>query len=159
MTTAPPDTLPAPDAPPAPCLALEDNLCFALYSASHAFTAAYKPLLRPLGLTYPQYLVLLLLWEADGPSVKELGTRLHLDSGTLTPLLKRLAAAGLLRRERDGRDERQVRIHLTEAGRALRARAAEVQAALVCAVGEEADAVATLLRRLGGLAERLRAAA
>ncbi len=105
---------------------LEDNLCFALYSASRAFTRAYQPLLEPLGLTYPQYLVMLVLWERDDVSVRELGERLHLDSGTLTPLLKRLEEAGTVRRRRDPEDERVVRIALTDAGRALQERAKTV---------------------------------
>ncbi len=85
---------------------LDNQLCFAVYSASHAFSQAYRPHLEPLGLTYPQYLVLLVLWEKDGLSVKELGKRLFLDSGTLTPLLKRMEQGGWLTRKRDSRDER-----------------------------------------------------
>ena len=102
---------------------LDHQLCFALYAASLAMTKAYRPLLAPLGLTYPQYLVMLVLWEGDGLTVKQAGERLGLDSGTLTPLLKRLEAAGLLQRLRDAADERRVRLQLTAAGRALRARA------------------------------------
>src|SRR5512141_147840 len=94
-------------------LHLEDQLCFALYNASRALTRAYAPLLAPLGVTYPQYLVLLVLWERDGLPVKELGERLTLDSGTLTPLLKRLEHQGLVERRRGEDDERIVRIHLT----------------------------------------------
>src|SRR5436190_22787125 len=101
-------------------LLLGNQLCFAIYSTAHAFNRVYKPLLDALGLTYPQYLVMLILWEREGPSVSEIGERLHLDSGTLTPLLKRLEAAGLVRRARDPADERQVRIALTLKGRALR---------------------------------------
>jgi MarR family transcriptional regulator, organic hydroperoxide resistance regulator len=147
----------SPTAPSPPCRRLEDNLCFAVYAANHAHAAAYKPLLEPLGLTYPQYLVLLVLWERDGPAVKEIGARLHLDSGTLTPLLKRMEAAGLLRRERDAEDERQVRIRLTETGRSLRAEAAEVQGALSCVLGEAEEALAALRSGLTGLTSRLRA--
>ena len=110
-TTAPPNP---------PELLLDNQLCFALYSASLAMTKLYKPLLDTLGLTYPQYLVMLALWERDGLTVSELGERLFLDSGTLTPLLKRLEAAGLLVRLRDVQDERRVRITLTGQGRALR---------------------------------------
>ena len=106
--------------PSPPELLLDNQLCFALYSASLAMTKLYKPLLDALGLTYPQYLVMLALWERDGLTVSELGERLFLDSGTLTPLLKRLEAAGLLVRLRDVQDERRVRISLTPAGRALR---------------------------------------
>ncbi|WP_312565126.1 MarR family transcriptional regulator [Diaphorobacter sp.] len=106
--------------PSPPELLLDNQLCFALYSASLAMTKLYKPLLDTLGLTYPQYLVMLALWERDGLTVSELGERLFLDSGTLTPLLKRLESAGLLARLRDVQDERRVRITLTGQGRALR---------------------------------------
>lgn len=106
-----------------PLLQLDNQVCFALYSASLAMTKLYKPLLESIGLTYPQYLVMLVLWEQDGFTVSELGERLYLDSGTLTPLLKRLETGGHLRRERDAEDERRVRISLTEAGRALRDKA------------------------------------
>ena len=105
-------------------LRLEDQLCFALYSASRAVTSAYRPLLDELGLTYPQYLVLLVLWEDDACSIGQLGDRLHLDSGTLSPLLKRLEAAGLVRRQRSDTDERRVEVTLTADGRALEDRAA-----------------------------------
>src|SRR3954466_12056566 len=104
-------------------LRLTRQLCFAVYAAGHAFNRIYKPILEPLGLTYPQYLVLLVLWEQDGLTVKEIGQRLHLDSGTLTPVLKRLQAMGYVQRSRDLPDERQVRVTLTERGRAVRARA------------------------------------
>src|SRR5579862_7368591 len=107
-------------------LALDKQLCFALYSASLAMTKVYKPLLAPLGLTYPQYLVMLALWEDDGQPVGVLGERLALDSGTLTPLLKRLEAQGQLSRERDATDERRVIVRLTSAGRALKIRARKV---------------------------------
>ena len=107
-------------------LLLDNQLCFALYSASLAMTKLYKPLLAELGLTYPQYLVMLVLWERDGVMVSELSDRLYLDSGTLTPLLKRLEAALLLVRVRDVADERRVHITLTAAGRKLKAKAALV---------------------------------
>lgn len=116
-------------------LQLDDQLCFALYSASRAMTRAYAPLLEPLGLTYPQYLVLLVLWERDGVPIKQLGERLALDSGTLTPLLKRLAAQDLVERRRGEDDERVVRIHLTAAGRALRSKARKVPMELACRAG------------------------
>src|SRR6202521_5867464 len=114
-------------------LLLGNQLCFAIYSTAHAFNRVYKPLLDRLGLTYPQYLVMLVLWEGDGLTVKEIGERLFLDSGTLTPLLKRLEAAGRVHRTRDHADERQVRVTLTDAGRALREQAAAVPPMLLCA--------------------------
>lgn len=123
-----------PNATPATAhnaLLLDQQLCFALYSSSLAMTKLYKPLLEPLGLTYPQYLVLLVLWEGDGCMVSELGERLYLDSGTLTPLLKRMQTAGWLQRQRDSDDERRVRVHLTEAGRQLREQAAAIPACVL----------------------------
>lgn len=105
-------------------LRLEEQLCFALYSASRAVTSAYRPLLDELNLTYPQYLVLLVLWEDDACTIGQLGDRLHLDSGTLSPLIKRLEAAGLVRRQRSNADERRVDVTLTAEGRALEDRAA-----------------------------------
>jgi MarR family transcriptional regulator, organic hydroperoxide resistance regulator len=109
-----------------PALLLDNQLCFALYSTSLAMTKLYKPLLETLGLTYPQYLVMLVLWERDGLMVSELGERLFLDSGTLTPLLKRLESSGLIARIRDVHDERRVHITLTAVGRALKTQAAEI---------------------------------
>jgi len=107
-------------------LLLDQQLCFALYAASRSVTGLYRPLLEPLGLTYPQYLVMLVLWEQDGLTVRELGQRLQLDSGTLTPLLKRLQAAGLVTRQRRKEDEREVDIRLTDAGLALRDQASGI---------------------------------
>lgn len=112
-------------------LLLDNQLCFALYSASLAMTKLYKPLLENLGLTYPQYLVMLVLWERDGLMVSELGERLFLDSGTLTPLLKRLEASGLIARIRDVNDERKVHISLTQAGRTLKAEATQIPACIL----------------------------
>ena len=109
-----------------PALLLDNQLCFALYSTSLAMTKLYKPLLEKLELTYPQYLVMLVLWERDGLMVSELGERLFLDSGTLTPLLKRLESASLIARIRDVQDERRVHITLTAAGRTLKTQAAEI---------------------------------
>ncbi len=105
-------------------LVLRRQVCFALYAASRAMTDVYRPILDAVGLTYPQYLVLLVLWERDGdaPAVSELGAELRLDSGTLSPLLKRLEAVGLVVRRRSARDERRVEVELTDAGRALRER-------------------------------------
>ncbi len=125
-------------------LRLEKQLCFAIYAASHAFTRAYRVLLEPLGLTYPQYLVLLVLWERDAMRVKEIGRKLQLDSGTLTPLLKRLEGIGFVRRVRDLEDERQVSIVLTAAGQALEARAASIPSDLHCMTGMPADEIITL---------------
>ncbi len=132
-------------------LRLSDQLCFVTYSAAQAFNRVYKPLLDPLGLTYPQYLVLLVLWEADNVTVKEIGQRLFLDSGTLTPLLKRLQAAGIVERTRDVQDERQVRITLTQKGRDLQAPVRKAWDQVVCAVGlapEEFDVLKAQITRL-----------
>jgi DNA-binding MarR family transcriptional regulator len=125
-------------------LQLDEQLCFALYSASRAMTRTYAPLLEPLGVTYPQYVVLLVLWERDGVPIHELGTRLALDSGTLTPLLKRLERQGLVERRRGVDDERVVRIHLTASGRALRLRARKIPADLACRAGYDAGSDASM---------------
>ena len=121
-------------------LRLDNQICFAVYSAAHAFNRVYKPLLDRLGLTYPQYLVMLVLWERDNIPLKDIGERLFLDSGTLTPLLKRLQAADLIKRTRSTEDERQVLIELTPEGHALREKAKAVPqsilAASACSVGE-----------------------
>jgi DNA-binding MarR family transcriptional regulator len=138
-------------------LQLDHQLCFALYSSSLAMTKLYKPLLDPLGLTYPQYLAMLVLWESDGVTVSQLGERLMLDSGTLTPLLKRLEAAGLVQRLRDSADERRVRVQLTREGRALKRRALAVPEAVACAAGCELDELARLTARLKTLREQLTA--
>jgi DNA-binding MarR family transcriptional regulator len=111
---------------------LDLQLCFALYAASRAMTNAYRPLLQDIDLTYPQYLVMLVLWQQDDVSIGELGEQLHLDSGTLTPLLKRLEARQLIKRARDPADERQVRLTLTRAGEAMRQAASFVPVALKC---------------------------
>jgi DNA-binding MarR family transcriptional regulator len=129
-------------------LKLDHQLCFALYSASLAMTKLYKPLLEPLGLTYPQYLVMLVLWEGDGVTVSQLGDRLALDSGTLTPLLKRLQAGGLVQRLRDTADERRVLLQLTAAGRAMKKQALAVPQAVACASGCALDELAALTARL-----------
>ena len=132
-------------------LNLTHQLCFDLYAASRAVTKAYRPLLDPLGLTYPQYLVLLVLWEHDSRTVKALGQALQLDSGTLSPLLKRLESAGLIQRQRRSDDEREVEVGLTAAGAALKERAASVPAAIACKVdmrGAERRALQADLRRL-----------
>jgi DNA-binding MarR family transcriptional regulator len=120
---------------PAPSVLLDDQLCFALYAASRAVTARYRPMLDALGLTYPQYLVMMLLWEDDHQTVGQLGARLALDSGTLSPLLKRLTAAGLVTRNRRVEDERSVSIALTDRGRALREDALAVSEEMIGAIG------------------------
>ncbi|MGP6087284.1 MarR family winged helix-turn-helix transcriptional regulator [Antarctobacter jejuensis] len=107
-------------------LSPQEMLCFALYSAGHAMQQAYKPILDPMGITYPQYLVLSALWSADDQTLGSLGIQMQLASNTLTPLVKRLEAKGLVTRTRDPQDERQVRIRLTEEGRAMQAQSAEV---------------------------------
>lgn len=140
-------------------LRLDHQLCFALYSTSLAMTKLYKPLLTELGLTYPQYLALLALWERDRQRVSDLGARLFLDSGTLTPLLKRLEAADLVCRQRSREDERTVIIHLTEAGRALKARAAAVPGCVLKATGCSLDEVMNLTRRVQALRDQVGALA
>jgi DNA-binding MarR family transcriptional regulator len=107
-------------------LDLREFLCFSIYSASHAFNRVYQPLLKDLGLTYPQFIAMILLWERDGQTVGELGQQLFLQSNTLTPMLKRLETLGYIKRSRDSADERQVRINLTEAGRKLRLRSSDI---------------------------------
>ncbi|PZU91217.1 MAG: MarR family transcriptional regulator [Chelatococcus sp.] len=133
---------------------LDDLVCFAVYSASHAFNQLYKPLLDALGLTYPQYLVMLLLWAKDDRTVGELGEELLLESNTLTPLLKRLESAGLIGRSRDPADERKVRVRLSERGKALRDEAQEVPAC----IGEATGLSFPELRRLTGEINALRRA-
>jgi MarR family transcriptional regulator, organic hydroperoxide resistance regulator len=143
---------------PVSLLKLDSQLCFAVYAAAQAFTATYKPLLEPLGLTYPQYLTMLVLWEEDGLTVSAIGDRLGLDSGTLTPLLKRLEAAGLVSRTRDAADERQVRIALTPVGRSLKQKAKTIPAKLLCASGMSLAEIKGLHGALGRLGSNLRAA-
>ncbi len=134
-------------------LALDSQLCFAIYTANRAVTARYRPLLAKLGLTYPQYLVMLVLWQADREGervrVSDIGQRLRLDTGTLTPLLKRLEGAALVERRRDSRDERVVSIVLTARGRELRKRALAIPEQLMCSSGIDPQ-------RLGALREELR---
>ncbi|MBT9470401.1 MAG: MarR family transcriptional regulator [Pseudomonadota bacterium] len=139
-------------------LRLDNQLCFALYAASGLVTRAYRPLLEPLGLTYPQYLVMLALWEQAPRTVKALGQALELDSGTLTPLLKRLESAGFVTRTRDVQDERRVQIALTQAGEALREKAAEVPVALACQLQLPLDEIANLRTTLQDLARKMKAA-
>ena len=141
--------------PPEQALLLDNQLCFALYSASLAMTKVYKPLLDELGLTYPQYLVMLALWERDGVAVSELGQRLRLDSGTLTPLLKRLEAAGLIARLRAVEDERRVHLTITAAGRRLRARAEKVPSCVLQAADCSVSELVELTRQVQQLRDRL----
>ena len=142
---------------PNPMLQLDNQLCFALYSTSLAMTKLYKPLLAELGLTYPQYLAMLALWEQDGQMVSELGERLYLDSGTLTPLLKRLEAAGYISRLRDVQDERRVHITLSAAGRKLKARAAKIPGCILSASQCALPELAALTSQLQTLRQRLAA--
>ena len=142
---------------PAPLglLQLDNQICFAVYSTAHAFNRIYKPLLDRLGLTYPQYLVMLVLWERDDVPVKFIGERLFLDSGTLTPLLKRLEAAGLVRRTRSAEDERQVMIALTPRGQTLREKARTVPHGVLAASACSVDELVSMKNDLLALRDRL----
>src|SRR6195952_3632674 len=139
-------------------LLLGNQICFAVYSTAHAFNRVYKPLLDKLGLTYPQYLVMMVLWEQDGVPVKDIGAKLFLDSGTLTPLLKRMEAADLIKRTRSAEDERQVLISLTAQGQALKEKARAVPegilASSACSIGE----LSAIRDEIVGLRDRLNAA-
>ena len=139
-------------------LMLGNQLCFAVYSTAHAFNRVYKPLLDRLGLTYPQYLVMLVLWERDDVPLKEIGEKLFLDSGTLTPLLKRLEAAHLVRRTRSTEDERQVLIALTPQGHALKEKAKSVPPAILAASGCTIGELTGLKKNLIALRDQLNAA-
>ena len=139
-------------------LKLDNQLCFAVYSASLAMTKLYKPALEKLNLTYPQYLVMLVLWESDGLMVSEVGQRLSLDSGTLTPLLKRLESTGLVARIRDVADERRVHVSLTAAGRKLKTRAASVPGCLLAATQCSIPELIALTKQIQTLRDRIKAA-
>lgn len=143
-------TKPAPAKPlkPEDPLGLDNQLCFVLYSSSLLMTKLYKPLLDEIGLTYPQYLAMLALWEEDGITVSRLGERLYLDSGTLTPLLKRLEKAGLVKRERNEKDERQVLVRVTPEGKALKRQAAGIPRKVAIASGLSLDEILNLRKRL-----------
>ena len=141
-----------------PMPTIDQMLCFAVYAAGHAFTRFYKPRLEALDLTYPQYLAFLVLWERDDITVKALGERLFLDSGTITPLIKRLEARGLVNRRRDEDDERQVRITLTAEGRGHKAKAEAVPLAVAQGMGLTRDGAEALRLELLALRERLDAA-
>jgi len=143
----------AADAP----LLLGNQICFAIYSTAHAFNRVYKPLLDRLGLTYPQYLVMLVLWERDGVPVKDIGERLFLDSGTLTPLLKRLEAAQLIKRTRNTADERQVLIALTSLGQVLKEKARTVPQSILAASACSIAELSAMKNDLVALRERLNA--
>ncbi|WP_341907803.1 MarR family transcriptional regulator [Polaromonas sp. YR568] len=149
-----PSKTPSPDKTSA-MLRLDNQLCFALYSTSLAMTKLYKPLLENLGLTYPQYLVMLVLWERDDLTVSALGEKLYLDSGTLTPLLKRLEVAGLISRLRAAEDERRVHITLTAAGRKLKAKAAEVPGCIMSAAQCSVPELISLTQQVQALRQRL----
>src|SRR5947199_5813442 len=138
-------------------LLLGNQICFAVYSTAHAFNRVYKPLLDRLGLTYPQYLVMLVLWERDDVPLKDIGERLFLDSGTLTPLLKRLEAAELIKRTRSTEDERQVLIDLTPQGQALREKARTVPQAILAASACSVTELSAIKTELIALRDRLNA--
>lgn len=137
----------------------ESMLCFDIYATHHAVGQIYQPLLSEIGLTYPQYLVMVTLWGGDGLTVGELGARLDLESSTLTPLIKRLEAQGLLTRKRDVNDERKVRISLTSAGKALQDDAAHVRGCIIEAFGLSMEEFVDLHEKLGRLRARLKAKA
>jgi DNA-binding MarR family transcriptional regulator len=132
-------------------LCLDNQLCFALYAASHAIKKAYRPLLDQLGLTYPQYLILMVLWTENALKVSDIGQRLHLDSGTLTPVLKRLETTGLVKRARRLQDEREVEISLTPEGQALRTRALGVRRDVVSLLKMTESQIASLRNELNSL--------
>ena len=139
-------------------LLLDNQLCYALYAAAHRMTKSYRPMLERMGLTYPQYLVLLVLWETDGVTVSEIGRRLRLDSGTLTPVLKRLEAAGLVLRQRRRSDEREVEIALTPHGRDLRGEAVAVRQSVMCQLNMTEMEIQAMRADLNALIENLSAA-
>jgi MarR family transcriptional regulator, organic hydroperoxide resistance regulator len=138
-------------------LRLDNQICFAVYSTAHAFNRVYKPLLDRLGLTYPQYLVMLVLWEHDGIPVKDIGERLFLDSGTLTPLLKRLEAAQFIKRTRSTEDERQVLIALTPQGQALQDKARNVPQSILAASACTVEELSAMKNEIVALRDRLNA--
>lgn len=142
----------APSDAPIEALRLDNQLCFALYGAANRMTRLYRPMLDALGLTYPQYLAMLVLWEASPRTVGALGDALDLDSSTLTPLLKRLEAGGLVERTRDPDDERRVIVTLTQKGRDLREKAVSVPEKLFCALEMPLESMGTLRERLKTLA-------
>lgn len=142
---------PAPSAP----AGLGEFLCFAVYSANHAFNRVYQPLLREPGLTYPQFIALMLLWERDDQTVGDLGEKLFLQSNTLTPMLKRMESLGYIKRSRDSADERQVRVRLTEAGRKLQLRATEIVRRVADATGLQGKQIKQLTEEITALRKAL----
>ena len=143
-------------APPAAIpLELQDFLCFAIYAAGHAFNGVYQPLLKDVGLTYPQFIAMVLLWEEDGQTVGALGEKLFLQSNTLTPMLKRLETLGYVRRSRDPEDERQVRIKLTEAGHKLQLKASDIVRGVRKATGLQEKQVKELVQKVDALRQSL----
>ena len=144
---------PAP--PTAIPMELQDFLCFAVYAASHAFNGVYQPLLKDVGLTYPQFIAMVLLWEQDGQTVGKLGEKLFLQSNTLTPMLKRLETLGYIKRSRDPADERQVRIKLTEAGRKLQLKASDIVRGVRKATGLQEKQVKELVEKVDALRQAL----
>lgn len=136
-------------------LELGEFLCFAIYSAGHAFNRVYQPLLKQFELTYPQFIAMVVLWGQDGQTVGELGERLFLQSNTLTPMLKRLEALGYIKRSRDSADERQVRIHLTEAGRKLHLQASDVVRSVRDATGLQDKQMRDLVMSVDALRRKL----
>lgn len=133
----------------------EDMFCFSVYAASHVINRAYTPLLRPLGLTYPQYIALTFLWAEDGLGVGDLARRLKMESSTVTPLLKRLQQLGHIERRRSTQDERQVFVHLTKSGKALKQEAPEITACMVEATGLQPETLSNLVATLGQLTDNL----
>ncbi|MGH1417334.1 MAG: MarR family winged helix-turn-helix transcriptional regulator [Hyphomicrobiaceae bacterium] len=136
-------------------LLLDSQLCFALYAASRAVTKSFRDFLGPMGITYPQYLVLVVLWENDGSTISEVGRRLHLDSGTLTPLMKRLESDGIVERRRGTRDEREVEVWLTQSGIDLKPKAAHAQASVVSRLRMTNEELADLRSQVMLLMDRL----
>ncbi|GBG10968.1 MarR family transcriptional regulator [Paenibacillus sp. MY03] len=135
---------------------LDNQICFAIYASSREITKLYRPLLQNLGLTYTQYVTMLALWEKDNATVSELGTKLYLDSGTLTPLLKKLEAAGLVKRTRDKKDERSVLVTLTPDGEALREKAIDIPEQLACKLDATPEEGAMLLGQMQELLDRVK---
>ncbi|MYU37422.1 MarR family transcriptional regulator [Streptomyces sp. SID8358] len=155
MTSSPAPSPEPAELPDTELLRLDHQVCFSLQAASRSFGGVYREALRDLGLTYPQYLAMMVLWEHGPLPVKTIGAQLHLDSGTLSPLLKRLESAGLVRRERSTQDERSVTVHLTDSGTELRVRALPVPRAILRATGMSVEEVLALQETLGRLTASL----